>query len=442
MNIAFIQPSVGKIIGQKYPRSWCMYPLNLGVISGLTPKEHCVNFIDDRFNEIDYNSKFDLVAMPVETYTAKRAYFISNEFRSRGTKVILGGIHTTLVPKEAKQYADSIIIGDAENTWLRLLSDIKSDNLRAAYYEKPQEFTLNNDKTDRTIFKKNNYLPISLIETGRGCGFKCDFCAVSASQKQTYRTKCIEKIISEIEECGQKNVYFVDDNFVSNFNRTKELCDKISSLNIRWISQGSINMAYDEELLIKMQKSGCFNMLIGFESLNEETLNKMGKGWASFRKKYDESIKIIRDNGITIYATFVFGYDNDTKDDFKRTLDFAIDQNFAISAFNHLVPFPGTPVYKRLEKEKRLIYDKWWLREGGKFGEVVFHPKNMTSEELAENCYKCRESFYRYGSITKRLFDFKANSKNLTSLAYMAYVNLFSKNEAKKRQGWPIGEII
>src|SRR3989338_2609 len=441
MKITLIQPSIGKHEKETYPRSWSMYPLNLAVIAGLTPKENEISFYDDRFENIPYEDHTDLVAMPAETYTAKRTYSIADKFRKKGIPVVLGGMHATLVSEEAKQHADSVIVGDAEPVWTAMLEDFKNKSAKRFYHVNPTGKQLETVSIDRGIFRGRNYLPLSLIETGRGCYFDCDFCAVTAAHQRTYRTKPIEQIVKEIEQTQSRNIYFVDDNFVSDFKRTKELCDAITPLNVRWISQGSVNMADDPILLSSLERSGCFNMLIGFESLNPEALKAMGKSWASSKRGYSESMKRIRDHGITVYATFVFGYDTDNKDDFKRTLDFAIDQKFAITAFNHLVPFPGTPLYRRLEGEGRLLYDNWWLRDKGKFGEVVFQPKNMSPEELADNCFKCRESFYEYGSIAKRLLDFKANSRNLTSAGYLTWVNLFSKHEAKKRQGWQIGGI-
>ncbi len=438
-KITLIQPSVGINEEGTYPKSWSMYPLNLAVIAGLTPEENEVSFVDDRFEEIPYASPTDLVAMPVETYTAKRTYSIADKFREEGVPVILGGMHATLVPKEAKQHADSIVVGDAEQSWIKAIGDLERGSLSEVYNVPLERKVLPKVPIDRTIFEGHKYLPVSLIETGRGCYFGCDFCAVTAMHNGTYRAKPIDDIVTEIKETGKKDFYFVDDNFVSDFRRTKDLCDAITPLNIRWISQGSINMAEDSKLLSSLEKSGCFNMLIGFESLNPETLKTMGKTWASAKRDYTESIKKIRDHGITVYATFVFGYDTDTKEDFKRTLDFAIDQKFALAAFNHLAPFPGTPLYQRLKEQGRLLYDNWWLRDEGKFGEVLYQPKNMSPEELSENCFEARKAFYDYRSIGKRLMEFKANSKSLVNAGYFSWVNLFSGREVNKRQGWPIG---
>ncbi len=442
MKIKLIHPAVGKINGEKYVKSWTMYPLNLGVIASLTPKDVEVEFIDDRFENISYDSDCDLVGLPVETYTAKRAYSISEGFRRLGVKTVLGGVHPTLMPQEAMLHSDAIVVGDAEKVWETLINDAKKGLLKKVYSSQREGKELFTVKPDRSLFDMGQYLPIDLIETGRGCFFSCDFCAVTAANQRTYRTKTVEDIIGEIQSVKRKNLYLVDDNFVSDFKRTKDLCEAMAQLGVRWTGQGSVNMADDEKLLHYLERSGCFNMLIGFESLNPKSLELMGKSWTSSKRKYEESIKKIRDHGITIYATFVFGYDTDTKDDFKRTIDFAIDQKFAITAFNHLVPFPGTPLYSRLKDQGRLLYDDWWLRDGGKFGEAVFRPKNMTPQELTDGCFGCREAFYQYGSISHRLFDFKANFKNPLQGGYVAWINLFSRHEAKKRQGWPIGDII
>ena len=162
-------------------------------------------------------------------------------------------------------------------------------------------------------------------------------------------------------------------------------------------------MANQPELLKKLQKSGCSNLLIGFESLNEDTLKSMGKSWAVVKRGYAESIKILRDYGISIYGTFVFGYDQDKPGDIEKTLEFAIEQKMSMAAFNHLVPYPGTPLYSRFDKEGRLIDKKWWLKDGYNFGEVSFTPKNFSPIELSKKCYDARMSFYKFSNILKRV---------------------------------------
>jgi radical SAM superfamily enzyme YgiQ (UPF0313 family) len=438
MKIQFIQPSIGRK-SERYIRSWQMQPLPIATLAGLTPPEHEVSFVDDRFQNIDYNAQSDIVALPVETYTAQRAYEISRRFREKGIHVVMGGIHAMLEPQEVSKNCDSVCITGAETIWEKMLDDFQKRRLQKVYFEE-NTGQLIHVQPRRDLFNGLPYLPLEIIETGRGCPNHCDFCAVQVAHKQSYRSKSLDSIIQDIESVKGKNIYFADDNFVSDFKRTKELCRRMSPLKKKWFSHGSINMADDEELLKLLEKSGCVNLLIGFETLNQETLREMGKSWNNARRSYEEAIKKIRDNGITIYATFCFGYDSDTKEDFKRAFDFSIEQKFALCAYNHLIPYPNTPLYHRLKNENRLFEEKWWLREGYKFGEVVFKPKNMSAEELAEYCFECREQFYKYSSIARRIMDFKANSKNAYNLLAVGISNLASKRGIKERQYWEIGK--
>lgn len=443
MKLTLIQPSIGKIKEEKYVKSWQMQPLSIAVLAGMTPENVEIEFYDDRFDEILYDKQTDLVAMPIETYTAQRVYNIAREFRRREVPVVMGGIHAALVPEEVIANSDATIIGDAEGIWEKVITDLRYGKLKKVYNPpRMKKGILPHVVPRRDLFKEKPYISLGMVETGRGCPFTCDFCAIAGSFEGSYRSKSIEDIVSDIESVPGKNLYFVDDNFVSNFRRTKDLCKALIPLNKKWFSHGSINMTNDLELLTLLEKSGCANILIGFESLNPKNLEAMGKSWNIAKRGYSDAIKRLRDHGVTVYATFVFGYDNDTTDDFGRTFDFAIEQKFALAAFNHLVPFPGTPLYHRLKEEKRLFEDKWWLRSGYKFGEVVFQPKNMSAETLAEKCFELRTKFYSYSSTFKRMFDFKANCKGpYQSLIYLA-ANLVSKKGIAQRQYWPIGSVV
>lgn len=439
MKIQFIQPSIGKMEGRKYIKSWQMQPLPIATLLGMTPCEYQTSFTDDRFEDIDYTASADLIAMPIETYTAKRTYEISRRFREKGITVIMGGIHAMLEPEEVSHNSDSVCVSGAETVWQQMLNDFKNGQLKKFYREENPSKVLMHTQPDRSIFRGKPYLPLEIIETGRGCGNSCDFCAVQMAHGSRYRSKTIDDIVSDVQSAEGKNVYFADDNFVSDFRRTKELCKRLEPLGKKWFSHGSINMADDPELLRLLERSGCVNLLIGFETLNQETLRQMGKAWNTAKRTYEESIGKIRDSGLTIYASFCFGYDNDTKDDFKRAFDFAMEQKFGLTAFNHLVPYPNTPLYHRLRKEGRLFEDKWWLREGYRFGEVVFRPKNMSAEDLAETCYEYRKQYYRLMPMLGRMSDFKANSKDLYNFFGLWIANLSSKKAVEERQYWEIG---
>lgn len=341
MKAVFVFPSVGRKPNEKYVESWKMEPLAVALLAALTPPEWELVFYDDRIEEVPFDINADLVLLSVETYTARRAYRLAEEFRRRGVPVLMGGLHPSLLPEESLQHADSVIVGDGEDTWPAVLEDLKRNRLQRMYVSGRPPF--GDVLPQRHIFNGKKYLPLSLVETARGCLFDCKFCSVTAFFAKTYRLRPISAIVRDIERITHKTIFFVDDNIVMNRQRAKEFFKALIPLKIRWFSQGSIHMAEDEELLLLMKKSGCLGLLIGFESLNKDNLRQMNKPLGEGKDDYTQAIKRIREQGILIYGTFVFGYDQDDQDSFQRTVDFAMEQKFFLAAFNHLVPFPGHP---------------------------------------------------------------------------------------------------
>lgn len=442
MKIIFIQPSIGKFTDRPYVKTWQMQPLAIAVLAAMTPPEVEIQFIDDRFDVIPDNIQADMVAIPVETYTAQRAYHISKIIRLKQIPVVMGGIHAALLPQEVAEHADAVVTAGAENVWQQLIHDLQKKQLKKFYSNLDLQTHLTHIAPARHIFKGKPYLPLEMVETGRGCPFSCDFCAIAGAHQKKYRSKRIDDIVNDVASLKGKFLYFVDDNFVSQFKRTKELCDALAPLKKRWFSHGSINMAQDLDLLKRLEKSGCTNILIGFESLNPVTLAAMGKTWNVIKRSYQEAIMRLRDHGISIYGTFVFGYDTEGLDDIDRALEFAIEQKLALAAFNHLVPFPATPLYDRLRKENRLFEEKWWLRPGYRFGEVAFRPKNYSAEILGEKCYLARKAFYQHSCTFKRLLDLKTHCKSLMDILIFLSANFSSKRGIAERQSWPIGDVL
>lgn len=247
-------------------------------------------------------------------------------------------------------------------------------------------------------------------------------------------------MIQEIKDLNYKYYFFVDDNICNDENYAKDFFRALIPLKIKWIGQASISIAHDVELLNLMKTSGCFGILIGFESLNGESLKKMNKSFNLAMGGYDEAVQKIHHSGIKIYATFVFGYGDDDEMVFKKTYDFVIKHKFFMAAFNHLVPFPGTPLYQKFKQENRLIYDHWWLEPSYSFGQIAFKPKNISPSELEFLCYKYRRKFYSWRSIMIRAFNFKTNCSSLESLFVFLLINIMSKIDVKKRQGLSLGK--
>src|SRR5262245_58237533 len=347
MRLTLIHPCIGRRPGQRYIRSWQMEPLPPATLAGLTPRDVDIRFYDDRMETIPFDEPTDLVAMSVETYTAKRAYQIASEYRRRNIPVVMGGFHATLCPDEVAQYADIVVVGEAEETWPQVVDDVRH-GCHERVYRAPARPSLRGLRPDRRIFRGKRYLPIDLVEAGRGCHFRCDFCAVQTMFGSTQTRRPIDDTIAEVAALrGEKKLFFfVDDNITSNMAQAKDWLRALAPLNIRWVSQASINAAHDEEFLDLLVASGCRGVLIGFESLEPAALAAMNKSFNTMRGGYERALANLRRRKLRLYATFVFGYDADTPASFARAVDFAKANKFYIAAFNHLTPFPGTPLYR------------------------------------------------------------------------------------------------
>jgi len=439
MRLTIVHPCVGRRVGEKYIRSWQMEPLAPAVLAGLTPPDVEVKFHDDRMEKVPFDEPTDLVAISVETYTARRAYQISSEYRKRGVPVVMGGFHATLVPEEVSGYAESIIVGEAETLWPRVIEDFRSGNLRRVYRRAGRP-SLDGLRLDRSIFGGKRYLPIGLVEAGRGCQFRCEFCATQSYFESTQTRRPAREIVEEVRGLNKKLIFFVDDNITSNMEEAKEFFRALIPLKIRWVSQASINAAHDEEFLRLIKASGCQGLLIGFESLNPQTLKRMGKGFNQMKGGYEVALSNLRRHGIRLYVTFILGYDDDNGDTFRETLDFALKHRFYMVAFNHLTPFPGTPLYARLEREGRLTYDKWWLDPDYRYGMVPYEPRGMSAEDVRRRCIEARAAFYGYPSMIQRSLDFEVNANDFFMWRNFFVINAMMRREVMQRKDLPLGD--
>lgn len=419
-----------------------MEPLQLGILAGLTPPDVEVVMYDDRMEKIPYDEPTDLVAITVETFTARRAYEISSEFRKRGVKTLMGGMHVMLIPEEVKEHCDSIIVGDAEPVWNTMIEDFKAGRLKMRYEEALPKCPQAGVITRRDIFEGKGYLPITLLQFSRGCSHNCSFCASSVYFNAHHYCRPVEDVIREIKMQKRKLLFFVDDNIVCNHEKAKELFRALIPLKLHWVSQGSMDMLKDKELMELMVKSGCLGLVIGFESITPESIKQMNKNTNKNAAKdmYSEEIRQLRKWGLQTWAAFTVGHDGDTVNSIRATCDFAIRNKFTFSAFNILMPYPNTPLYEKMKREGRLLYGgKWWLHEDYRFNYSAIMPKNMTADELTEISFDCRKRFNSPLSIIKRAFEIRTNMRTpYRFLTYLIYNPLFRK-EVHKKQGMRFG---
>jgi radical SAM superfamily enzyme YgiQ (UPF0313 family) len=434
MKITFIRPHLTTIRAAD-----ALEPLVFGILAKLTPPEVELALYDDRIEPIPYDEPTDLVALTVETFTAKRAYQIAAQFRQRGVRVVMGGYHPTLLPDEAAQYADSIAIGDAETIWPQIVADARQGQLKRVYQSTP-DLAVEGVAPQRRIFQGKRYSPLRIVQFGRGCRFACDFCSIHAFYGQSTPRRCMDAVLAELDELRGQYVFFADDNLFTDKAQAEALFRALQQFKIHWACQISLDIVQSPRLLDLMGKSGCVGALIGFESLNEANLIQMKKKWNTKQGDYARALAEIYQRGIMVFGSFVFGYDHDTPAAFDRTLEFALTSKLALAQFNSLYPMPGTPLYARLKHENRLLFEHWWLDDGYRYGESLFRPASMTPDELRDGIIRLRREFNTYGAIARRMFEPRANARSLHHLFAYLMINLVTKKEIRNKAGEALGD--
>ena len=415
--------------GKKFKRPFTLEPLSIVTLAGLTPPNVELQFFDDRIEDIDYDQPTDLVGISVETFTALRAYQIARHYRMRGIPVVLGGFHPTLLPDEGLRYADSVVIGQAEDLWTKVLLDANKGKLKKRYSSNAVS-QITRTRIDRKMLKGKKYLPVTLVEFGRGCPYHCEFCDIPIFYKGRHDVRPVDEVVSEIIASGRKNVLVVDDNISARPYILLEFSKAVKPLNIRWASQAGITLAMHDDVLDAVAESGCVGFLIGFESIDKRNLKLIDKK-TNFTIPYKKAIKKFHDRGIRIYGSFIVGYDFDTPKIIDRTVEFAIKNKIFIVNFNPLFPIPKTPLYNRMIKEGRLRNKKWWLDSNFRYGDFPFNVHSMSGDDLTKKCEEVKETFYSISSIIKRGVGSKTNFGNPLSALIYILINLRTRSELR-----------
>ncbi len=434
MKIAIIRPSM---FGR--PAKDAMQPLLFAILKGITPPDWEISFFDELVEAIPEDLQSDAVVITVDTFSARRAYRLAARYKRQGSKVILGGFHPTMMPEECLQHADAVVIGEAEDTWGAILEDLKTGDLKERYLSR-NDTDLSKVVYDYSVFGGKPYNRLGLVQFGRGCKFRCDFCSIHAFYGDTVRCRKTADIVEEIKGMKQKYLFFIDDNIFADEAKARELFTALIPLGKKWFCQISIDAAGDKEMLKLMKRAGCVLLLIGFESLDRDNLKLMKKSANLCNSDYEAVIENIYDCGLMIYGTFVFGYPFDTVAGVQKTVKFALDHHFAIANFNPLMPMPGTALYDRLKAEGRLIHDKWWIDPSYCYGDAMLQPGAMTGEQLKAACKSARFEFNSYKNIFQRLFfGGSPNRASLENVVIYLLANFISRGEIMAKQGQKLG---
>ena len=370
------------------------------MVAALTPPEIEVSITDENLVPIDFNRPVDLVGITAVTSTAFRSYDIADAFRAKGSKVVLGGIHPTILPEEASQHADSVVIGEAEGIWPNLIEDFKAGELKRVYRNGIRPSLGGLPLPRRDLFAKKGYVLPNTMSTTRGCPFSCSFCSVTSFFGHTYRCRPIDEIVQEIGSFDNRRpILFVDDNIAGDPRRAKQLFSALIPYSIKWVGQASLTMAGDTELLKLAAASGCVGLFIGFESIYPASLASIGKKFTGV-DGYEQAVGKIHSHGIVIYGSFVFGLDHDDQDVFERTVRFAQKVKLEAAQFNILVPYPGTSVYEDLDRDGRILTKDWSQYH---MDTLVFEPRLMSPKTLQEGHEWAWREFYSLSSFLKRV---------------------------------------
>lgn len=375
--------------------------LTLPTLAGLTPPGIEVKLTTERNEEIDYQSDADLIGITFLSFQSARAYTVADRFRRLGKKVVIGGPHATVVPEEAIRHADAVVIGEAEGVWPDLLHDFGNGGMKP-FYQAEQLPALGNLPPARKSLKRTRGIcTISMVQTGRGCPYNCDYCYTSIAFGTRFRQRPLDEVIDEIARIQGKFVLFADDNLIGNVPYAKELFRRMIPLKKSWFSQLSINIARDDELLGLAARSGCKVIGVGIESVNQESLNEVSK---TFNKvdRYAEEIGKIQDHGIAVLGYFMFGFDHDDRSVFERTVEF-IERNKITARPYILTPYPKTRIYDRMKEEGRLFFSEridWSKTDGTR---VCFKPSRMSAEELQQGFDWVEKRIYSVPSILRKL---------------------------------------
>jgi len=406
--------------------------LTFPTLAAHTPPDHSVIMIDERIEKIDFSVPCDLIGITALTCEALRAYEIADEFRRRGITVVLGGPHASVLPNEAKTHADSVVIGEAEESWPRLLRDFEKGELQSFYQQKHPTDIRMLPPPDMSIL---SYHTLSGgVQTSRGCPNGCKFCYIGNSKDgRVFRKRPIEQVVQEIQRNKKRKIMLYDASMTIDVEHTKALFRALRGLHKRFLCLGNIDvLGQDDELLRLSKEAGVIQWSAGFESVSQESLSEAWKKTNTVHD-YSKAIEKIHAHKIMVRGFFVFGFDHDTNDIFDKTVEFVQTSHLDSANFGMLTPLPGLPLFKELKKQHRILTTNW-----DKYGfhrPVVFQPKELTETELLNGYKKAYRKYYSWSAIAKRFHYLIRSHLTFTNLVMFFAENIITRTYCMYRIG-------
>jgi len=404
-KLHLLAPTTGTHVFE-FVESLTMLPITHLTLASLTPGHYDITIMDETIEDIE-PVPCDLVAISVMYFTAQKGYELAKWYRERNIPVIMGGGHATLCPDEVRPNCDCLVIGEVDETWGDILQDFEDGELKAEYRETKKPSLAGLPPLPFNLIDRKKYEIKNIVQTGRGCSFGCDFCAIGPLNGRKRRHKPVEEVVQEIKRSikgtrgiERRMLFFTDDNIVNDPVYAKELFKAIAPLKIWWGSQCALSIAYDDELLDLAKKSGCIGLFIGFETANQTALDKVHKNYDA--TSFSRYIKKIKKKGIIILGSFLFGLDQDGPDIFKDTVRFCMDNGIDLVNFHIVSPTPGTAFFNKLKEEGRLLHYNWTYYQENS----TYKPKGMTIEQLQQGQLWAYEEYFSPKNIIKRLLGY------------------------------------
>ncbi|NTU58546.1 MAG: radical SAM protein [Chlorobiaceae bacterium] len=381
-------------------------PLSLMILASVEVPGVEQTICDLRFEDFPIDRRWDLAGISVQTGMAARAFELADTLRARGITVVLGGPHVTMFPDSCRPHADCLVHGEADDLWAEVLTDLAADSLRTEYIaDTPPDMQLHRP-VSKSSLRIHRYFTTNLIQTGRGCPYQCDFCNVHVLNGRVLRQRRIGDLVEEIRrfrEDDKRIFFFVDDSINADPSFALELFRQLTPLGIRWFGQATTALGQQQELLETFAKSGCQALLVGIESIETSSRNAHRKT-QNRTEELAGNIKAIRQSGISLYGSFIYGLDGDTLRTPAAILDFIADTRLDVPGINTLRPIPGTKVFDRLREEGRLLFDPSDITAFRyTFGqEMLYLPKNIPLPDFIESYSELTRKVFNVGNAVKR----------------------------------------
>ena len=430
-KILFIQPTPYDTYGRLIKKKKLYFVgLSLPLLAALTPGEYECEIVIETIEDVDFDSDADIVAISSMGHAVIRTLDIAREFKRRGKTVVLGGYMVSMMPEEASRHCDAVVIGDAEEAWGELLADYEQGALKQQYYTKLTRLDSPVPRYELLLDKSiGDFLP---VQAGRGCPNVCTFCSVYCLYKTQYFKRAIPAVIRDIKrvkELGFKRFLLLDDNILADREYLLELCAEIKLLGMQWLSQCSVQIGEDSEVLRAVAQSGCVALSFGLESISQTSLDSMHKSWANVNE-YERLLRNIRGAGIDLSTEMVVGAEGDTLESIKATAEFIRRNKIVVPRFYILTPIPGTEFYEQMKAENRIYKHDIYSYNGT---EAVHIPKNMTPEELTRAYWDLYNEVFTIKSIVSRTLMHKDFFRRPLSYLFYLGVNLYYRNQIRHR---------